>query len=476
MDLFRPDIEPTAHVKMLFNVGGPWDTCTGEYLIGHNGRWVLNGGLPNAGGWAIVGPGNSFKSTILHCLQLSLASNFIQTVVTGIDTLDTEVNVHHHHLHKYSMQFPNFDGANLFQKGVWRITDSTKMSGEGFYKSIRDLVTKKKKHRSKLTVETAHMNREGTGPHKSLLFTQAAIDSFTDFTTSEALKNLDKLSLDDVKNNMIPMHKGLIKDRLLTDLPELLVNGGIIMGFTAHVGKNKKELGSPSHLPPDKSLSTMRAKDKIKGVTERFFFSMGIVYQVMHVKPEVAPDKGATYPWNKADRGAGVDLNVATLRVIRSKSSQSGVEFKAIISQRLGLDINLSAFHNLKINKRYGLPGNDRTYACEFLQEVKITRQSIWQQLREIPALRRGIEICSDLYYIDKLRLMPDDSIPPTPAELNKGLTELGYDWTKILATRGRHGVNEKDNPVECYSTMDLIYALNKQKGFELPKLKLTNK
>ena len=71
---------------------------------------------------------------------------------------------------------------------------------------------------------------------------------------------------------------------------------------------------------------------------------------------------------------------------------------------------------------------------------------------------------------------MPDDSQPPTPEALNKGLTALGYDWTKILATRGRHGVNEKDNPIECYSTMDLIYALNEQKGFELPKLKLGGK
>lgn len=475
LDLLRSNLATTEHIKLLMNIGGPWDVCTGEYLMGHNGRWVLNGGIPNAGGFAIVGPGNSFKSTLLHCMQLSLLNNTMPVCPSTIDTYDTEHNIQQHHLMKFTKNFRNLKDLHVFREGMWNVTDSTKVKGEGFYKGLTDLIIQKKKIKGKLLVTTPHLDAAGTAPYKRMMTSQFAIDSFTDFETSASEKVLDKLSIDDVKANMVPMHKGLIKDRILNNLPEKLIGGSIYMGFTAHVGKNKQDIGAPSHLPPSKSLSTMRAKDKIKGVTERFFFCMGLIYQVMKVRLELAADKSPTYPYDVSEKGReSSDLNECTLRIIRSKSSQSGVEFKAIVSQRGGLNIPLSTFHNLKINKRFGLPGNDTTYACQFLPEVKINRNTIQTLLRENISLERGIEIASDLFYIYKLRLMPDESMPPSPLELYEGLIELGYDWSKILLTRGRHNIDEHLNPVECYTTMDLIYILRGDKGFDFDCLKVS--
>lgn len=474
---YSPNIAKAEHLKMLMNIGGPWDSCTGEYILGHNGRWVLNGGMPNAGGVAIVGAGNTFKSTVLHGMQLALVNLLAPIGWCTMNTLDTEVNIQQHHLEKMSNQHSNLQGKNLFRTGVWTVTDATKTKGEEFFNKLKEAAALKKKLGNSIMVATPFLNAAGDDAYMRPMPSLFAIDSFTDFKTSASDKVADKLELDDVKNNMIPMHKGLIKDRLLSKLPELLMEGNFYMAFTAHVGKNKQDIGSPSHLPPTKELTTMRNKDKIKGVTERFFFAMGLVYQVMFVKVQTAPNKAVLYPADKNERHRpSNDLNEVTLRILRSKSSMSGNEFKAILSQRTGLNIPLSIFHNLKINKRYGMPGNDTNYACEFLPDIKLNRTNIQTKLKEEPKLVRALEICLDLFYIDELRLMPDTSLSPNPAELHESLTKLGYDWDKILSTRGRHSVNEQINPVPCYSTMDLIYIAKGAEGFDFDELKIDKK
>jgi len=457
-ELMNIDIEEAPHMKILQPIGGVFDIISGDYILGHANNWVLNGGFPLTGGMAIVGSGNSFKSTLLHGLTLASMSLTLESTYTNILTYDTETNIQQAHLHTFTQQHKNLKGEDI-------LFDKRTMMGNTFYKSVQNYVKQKIKHKKKLMVTTPYFAEDGKSIYKQIAHTYMGIDSFTDFETDDVQDIHDKIELGDSKGRMVFMNQGLSKYRLLSSLPKLIADGSIYMGMTAHVGKENAVSAGPSHLPPPKAMNTMKAGDKIKGVTERFFFSLGLVYQCGRVAVKLAPDKSPLYPFDKVEQHTeSADLNEVTLKVLRSKSSQSGLMFKVMVSQRQGLLLPLTNFHICKDDGKFGFFGNDVSYCCEFMPTLTLRRTTIRKHLDENPLLVRAVEINCDLYYITKLRKMPDLSVPPTPKELYEGLKEMGYCWDKILSTRGRHVINEEYCKIIAVSTMDLIYEL-KGKG-----------
>lgn len=461
LEALSPEIKETSHMKLLQPVGGVLDSVSGTYVKGWGGKWILMAGMPVTGGLAVVGPGNSFKSTILHGIQLAVQNIIMQTTPFIIFTYDTENNIQQPHLAKFAEQLKNLRDKNVLSTGFWKITDGRVVMGNTFYSGVQKFVKEKEKKAKRLQVTTPYYDRKGTGQWSTMALSAFAIDSFTDFTTDETQDTHDNVELGDSKGRMVYMTQGLSKSRLLASLPRLLADGNLLMGMTAHVGKNNDISAGPAHLPPPKSLSTMRASDKVKGVTERFFFSLGLIYQCMKVKVLLDSAKFPLYPKTKElSTVKSVDLNEVTMKVLRSKSSQSGTMFRLIVSQRTGLNIPMSNFHNLKENKGYSLEGNNIHYHSIFYPDLTLNRKTIWGLLEKDDLLVRAIEIGSDLFWILELGLMPDETLPPSPRDLYEGLMELGYSWPKILATRGRTGFNEEMNPIEQHSVMDLIYVL----------------
>ena len=475
LNALSPDIKETSHMKLLQPCGGVLDSVSGTYIKGWGDKWVLMAGLPVTGGFAIVGPGNSFKSTILHGMQLAAQNLIMNTTPFVLFTYDTENNIQMPHLATFAAQHKYLIDKQVLNTGFWRITDGRVVMGNTFYSGVQKFVKEKVKNTKRLQVTTPYYAADGVSQWSTMALSGFSVDSFTDFTTDETQETHDNVELGDSKGRMVYMTQGLSKSRLLASLPRVLADGNILMGLTAHVGKNNEISNGPSHLPPPKSLSTMRASDKIKGVTERFFFSMGLLYQCMKVKVLLDTAKFPLYPKTKElSTVKSNDINEVTMKVLRSKSSQSGTFFLLIVSQRTGLNIPMSNFHNLKENKSYSLEGNNVHYHSVFLPDVTINRKTVWALLKENEKLQRAIEIGCDIYYILTLGLMPDETLPPEPKALYDGLIEMGYDWDLILATRGRTGFNEEFNPVEHHSTMDLIYVLRGEK--EIPSLKQISK
>ena len=72
----------TDPVKILFSVGATLDLSTGGFIPGLKGDMILCGGLAPING--ITGPGNSFKSALMHFLILTVLNRYKEAM--GIES------------------------------------------------------------------------------------------------------------------------------------------------------------------------------------------------------------------------------------------------------------------------------------------------------------------------------------------------------------------------------------------------------
>ena len=456
--LIKPTFVQAPKVKVLFNIGAGFDIPTGDYLRGIHGESILNGGLGLLTG--VVGIGNNFKSTIMHYMTLAAASRIAETMDTSISTYDTEININHERLYRFSLNFPAFANRNILDDETWMITDKTMMYAEGFHESMREYIAAKKKEYSGKQWKTPFIDRDGK--HLTIIppsFGQ--IDSFTEFETS-AVNNIQTSNeLGDSGANTIYMKQGNDKTRFLMELPTLLGGGSHFMCMTAHIGKKIEMASGPVPKPPEKTLQYLKNGDVIKGATGKFFFLMTNCWHSFNAAPLINQGtKGPEYPEDPDDnKPLDTDLNLVQLRNLRGKFGPSGFTHPVIVSQTAGVLPSLTEFHLIKEADRFGISGTMQHYALDLYPDCKLSRTTVRGKLDNDPMLRRAMNITSELCQMliywrgDKL---PEDLVC-TPKELYDDLKAAGYDWGILLKTRGWWTINNDDHPVPFLSTMDLL-------------------
>ena len=455
LDILIPKMTTAPKIKVLLNIGCGLDIPTGVYLPTANGRWACNGGLSTTTG--IAGPGNSFKSTIMFDMTLRAASRLFSVNSTSIHTYDTEVNIQQSTLYKFTQKFNEFKGRNIIDERIWQISDETVMWGDEYFEELKKLFKAKEASAKKIMVDSPFVTEDGK-PFRIMAPTLSHIDSMTKFKDSTMADTQDKVRLGDSKGLTVYMKQGLVKSRMLTSLPTLTTKASNYMFFTAHVGKEHAMSNGPSHLPPPKKINTMKPGEKIKGVTDDWFFLLGNAWMTTKVKVLYNPsDLTPLYPKDAYEtKTKSRDLNEVTLSLIRSKSGASGSLVQLVISQTEGVLGPLSDFHYIKTNRYWGLEGGNRSYFCVLLPDVMLSRTKIRRLLDRDEKLCRAIEICSELLQIHTYRKIGTEYLCD-PKELYHDLITLGYDWDKILATRGWYTMDNHKHPIESITTYDLL-------------------
>ncbi|MEM5878787.1 MAG: hypothetical protein QXF12_07980, partial [Candidatus Aenigmatarchaeota archaeon] len=97
-----PNFQEVNDFRIYLNVGSLLDIPNGNYIKGLKNENILNGGLGPI--TAIVGKGNTFKSTIAHYFVLSASSKISSNMKYRpyISTYDTEINMQKERLLKLS--------------------------------------------------------------------------------------------------------------------------------------------------------------------------------------------------------------------------------------------------------------------------------------------------------------------------------------------------------------------------------------
>jgi len=457
--------------KIMYNVGCLLDIPTGTYIKGAHGESILNGGLGVL--TAIAGRGNTFKSTLAHYMVMSAVDKIVASGYKPyINTYDTEMNFSIDRLENFTNNFDYLKGLDIFNNGVWTITDKTKHMGNEWYTLLRDFLKNDKlKNKKEYTVDTPFISPKGE-IIKTIFPSFGEIDSMSEFETSDIQEIQNKNELGESGGNTIHMRLGLAKTRLLMELPSLCNNTGHYMVMTAHLGQDTS-IQQSQYSTPAKKLQYMRMGEKIKGVTDKFFFLPNLFWQTVSSSSlNNQSTKGPEYPKLKGNQEEGShDLNIITIRQLRNKSGPSGTVLSIIVSQSEGILPSLTEFHYIKENDRFGLDGSNLSYNLVLYPEVKLSRTTVRNLIDFDYKLRRAIKITADLLQMTQLWRANGMSVP-TPNELYNKLKDK-YDWNILLETRDWWTFNNDKIEKKFLSTMDLInmyndtyvpYWLNKQK------------
>ena len=452
----KPAFTEVDPCKVFYNIGSLMDIPTGRYVKGQRGENILNGGLSVL--TAIVGRGNTYKSTIMHYMMLS-ASNSVAScgIMPYINTYDTEMNIDMDRLLEFSKRFDQFKDIDILQMGAWCVTDKTNHLGNEWYKILKEfLKTEKIKNRKEYLFDTPFIGKDGS-VISTIFPSFTEVDSISEFETADIEEIQDKNQLGDAKGNTIHMRAGLAKTRLLMELPGLCNESSNYMLMSAHIGATIAVQQGPYTAPPPKKLQHMKMGDEIKGVPNKFYFLPNIVWQTMACSLLINQGtKGPEYPKTRgATNESAQDLNIVTLKTLRCKSGPTGHSIDLIVSQSEGVLPSLSEFNYVKENGRYGLDGNVLNYSMALYPEAKLSRTTVRETIDNDPMLRRAIKITADLLQIK----MYHKGLPfeiPSPQELYAKLSKK-YDWKKLLETRDYWTFKHYENPVPFLSTLDLV-------------------
>lgn len=483
MDLkLSPDIELAPAVKLLLNIGGTLDIVTGTWSNGKHGESILNGGLGFITGQ--VGPGNAFKSTLLHGMLLKGMSvvfdscfkpegknqRALKRMRTSNSTYDTEVNMQEPRLKVLSKQIRELFNEDLFnhEQVLWKVTDKTVMWGNEFFEKLKEFTRYKRKNQKAYEVETPFLDRDGS-PFKIILPTFGLIDSITDFQTEKESDIQDENELGDSGGNTLFARSGLFKTRLLTELPGVCGGSYHFLGLTAQLNTEMAMGGGgpAGAAQPQRKLHYLGQNQKIVGATTKFTYATTVAFNARSARPLVDADRMAEYPRPEAQKVTrDTDLNEVALTILRNKNGKTGVEVTLLTTQLEGLQFELSEFHNLRENKRYGIIGSGQWYTLALYPECAIQRTTIRKKIAEDLRLRRAINITSEMQQMSVHMPAVWAEYGCEPTELHADLKKMGYDWEMLLTTRGSYRLNNEYHPVPFLSSLDL---LKMRKGLYFP-------
>lgn len=445
-----PGLAQAPNVKVMINIGALMDIPTGKYLLGKHGEMILNGGLGFLTG--VVGIGNNFKSTVMHYMGTSMVARMGQA--SGLSTYDTEINIHEWHLSRMASNNPLLHGENIIETGRWQITDKTMYHGDQWYDNVKDFMQMKIKEKAKHSINTPFLDRNGQ-QLKIITPTGLEVDSMSEFVTQDVIKMQDENSLGESGANTVSMRQGLQKNRFLMEIPALSGGSYTYVLMTAHIGS---EFSMDPRNPPPKKLAHLPQGVKLKGVPEKFTFVMNNCYHCYNATKMQTDAKTPEYPRDKDDDLSGdTDLNEVTVRQLRSKSGPSGMATKVIVSQQEGVLPELTEFHFIKSEKRWGLEGNVQNYTLAFCPDIALSRTAIRRKIDAHPELRRGLNLAAEMLQITYLWHDISPEYLCTPKELYDDLIAMGYDWKVLLNTRGWWAPEGVHEDIKFLSTMDFL-------------------
>lgn len=450
---FAGHIKAAPQIRPLLNVGCLMDIPTGQYVKGKYGESILNGGQALITG--LGGRGNTYKSTLAHYLQLVILNRYASA---SENIYDTEMSLGEARIRALSNELPYIREQDLVGTGRLVISDSTVMSGNVWFESIKGFCKAKVAASKETVATTPFIGRDGKNI-PAFIPSLAMADSLSRMNIDAVDAILDKNNIGESGNNVEALRSSHAKNQMLIQLPVLTAESGLYMTFTAHVDD---ELKMDPYAPSQHKLSFLKNGLKFKYVSNQFSFLMNNLWYCFSASPlKNATTKAAEYPRNPNDNDkTNNDLMVVTVQNLRGKYGPSGTPFELIVSQSEGVLVGLSEFHYLKQYERFGIGGSLQNYYLELLPECGLSRTTIRSKVSENPKLKRALEITSELCQIFNLwHQLPTVKLK-SPKEIYETLKSRGYDWDILLGQTRGYWVfleDEKNEPLKFLSTMDIL-------------------
>lgn len=455
---------PAPILRPAFYTGGLEDVPTSRIVPGLRGNTVMLGGFAHVN--SRCGGGNTFKSEQLIFPFCSVLGRYRSA--RGI-FYDTENTMTYERLERGMHKYPATEYYDAFEDTLrpdderkLTFVQAAEMSGEEYIRHTRNLSRERTKNkrsaRPKGMVSLPILDQHGK-LMKMMAPMLSICDSLSMFSVTSIMdKTVESNDIGHKDNNMIFMKDGAAKTQMFIQLPGITTNGDVFIGFVAHVGNH---IAMDPYAPKPGALTFQRNGTKLKGVPEKFSFINNYVTETYSLSKLINPkDKTPFYPRDAADKTSGNDLMQINNLSTRNKSGPTGVESNYVVSQKGGIDPDMSRFHTIKAFGKpgYGMDGNDQHYFMLMLPDIKLSRTTVWNKVSDNPLLKRAIGVCLEMLQMNLFWGM-EDKYRMSPEELTNAIIKRGYKWEDILNTR-EHWVFVEDEPYEELpelSTWDII-------------------
>lgn len=453
-----PELKNAPLIRPLLNIGCGFDIPTGRYYTGYYGESILSGGLPHLTG--VGGRGNTFKSTIMFFFILRVLERY---VVSSAHIYDTEMSLTMARLLELAMFHANIAGIDLEEIGRLTLTDKTVYDGTDWYNMIKKSTEHRKKKQKSDMGTTPFLDKENKFIQYFLPFL-VGVDSVSQFNTANIEKIKEENDIGDSGRNTESLRDGGAKSQMIMELPSLTASTGMWMLLSAHMGD---QFNLETHNTPQKKLAFLRNNVKFKNVPEKFTFLMNNCWYSISATPLINDTtKAPEFPRGPDDAMKGdTDLMLVQMCNLRGKSGPSGLPFELIVSQSDGVHVGLSEFNYVK-KSRFGIEGNLQNYQLALTPDINLSRTTIRRKFSEHAKLRRAMEIINEMAQIINLWHDVPRDLLCTPKELFDDLKAKGFDWDRLLNTRGYWTFDNDKQEVPFLSTMDLLHM---RKGLYKP-------
>ena len=455
-------------IRPMVNVGCLIDIPTGNITKGRKGEMIVNGGLGVFDG--IAGPPNNFKSRIARYLLLTASNRMSYSYPSPVHIYDTEDSMlsNPENIVNELNKYENLT-EEAWSTGMFSIISKSDMLADEWVKEyLYPLVDEKSKSKEAVVEYTSFKETIGSDkPLKYLVPTFLAIDSLTKLEFSNTVDELEKGNLD---NNTLEMRKGLLKSKLVGDMPRLSNKGGLYTIITAHMAKEIAIPTGPGMQTPTKAIQYLKHGDKIKGISGDGLYLTTHFWLAHMSKPLINQStKEPEFPDKAND--VKTDLHLVNLTLLRSKSGHSGINIELIVSQSEGILEDLTNFYYIKTHGNFGMEGNPRSYYFTWLPDIKLQRTTVRRKLKENMNLSRTVQIMADLLqlysYKGNMReeLFGDllsEGIEKVPEKMLEKMKKKGIPLETVLNTRNWWTIDNYNSKLLPYlSTIDLLNWLN---------------
>ena len=466
--IFNISLNKPPLIRPMVNIGCLLDIPTGNLVKGRKGETIVNGGLGTFDG--IAGPPNNFKSRIARYMLFTASNRMSESIPSPVHIYDTEDSMlsNPENVVNELNQYKNL-GEEAWSNNMFSVVSKSDMLADEWVKEyLYPLVDTKRKDKDAQVEYSSFKERVGSDkPLKYLIPTFIGIDSLTKLEFSNTIDELEKGNLD---NNTLEMRKGLLKSKLVGDLPRMSNKGGLYTVMTAHMAKEIAIPTGPGMGGPTKSMQYLKQGDKIKGISSDSLY-LTTHFWLAHMSRALINQgtKEPEFPNKKDD--VKTDLNTVTLTLLRSKSGHSGISVELVISQSEGILEDLTNFYFIKTHGGFGIGGNPRSYFLEWMPDIKLQRTTVRSKLKENPKLAKVVQIMADLLqlYTFKGNMREEifgdlisDGIEKVPEKMLAKMKEKKIDLDTVLNTRNWWTIDNYNKDIIPYlSTVDLLNWLN---------------
>lgn len=453
-----PELEAKAVTPRL-SVTPIIDGFNGNYVRGmqdgDDGHMILNGGRPATTG--VLGGPNQFKSTLGDLLTYTPLDHYYDDATSM--TVDTEDSKEYQQQQLRMPYNKRILADGVFDNPRIWMTKQSIMFGDKYWDDVRKPFGLAKMKEKDFMLETGFFNK-GTNLIKIPTPTFEFHDSFSRMNFGDVEKKYHHAAVDSKDRNMEFTRPGLIKTRILNEMPTINPQHGFYTVMTAHLGEEMM-LDAGYGASPKKVLANLEAGKKIKGCPEQFLYMPNDMWFCANQKPHWDGDMTPWYGRN-GEPGKKGSKDVVEIRVmnLRGKAGASGAPFPMLASQSMGMLPNLSMFNYLRADQKYfGMEaGNTTTMALDFAPDIKMTRNKVWETVDSNYRVQRALELLTGLCQIRNTMWHLGNIVHTPPSEIFRKLKEEGYDWDIILGeTRSHWQFTHRKEEKYYLSALDLL-------------------